>query len=157
MDQIDLTFFFKTKAEAADFSVRLAVITDEVYKTDFNLEQALTKSLGIQKKEKFITLLRDNDINAGAKSALLDFFGKVQAKIAAMQVATLTLALEPPEEMLQSLSEWFLLNINKQVLFDIKVDPALIAGATLTYNGKYKDYSIGQVVEKIIKNYGKPV
>jgi hypothetical protein len=150
MEQLDLAFFFKTKAEAADFSIRLAAITEEVYRTDFNLDQALIKHLGIQKKDKMTAMFRDNNINIGSNSEIMSYFAMIQEIITAMPVVTITMAIEPPEETLQAMSEWFLLNTNQQVLFDIRVDPKLIAGITLTFKGKYKDFSIRQMVERVI-------
>ena len=43
-----------------------------------------------------------------------------------------------------------MINLKKQVLFDISVDRKLIAGAAITYKGKYKDFSIKPKVNEII-------
>lgn len=150
MEQLDLTFFFKTKSGAADFAVRLAAIAGEIYNTGFNLDQALIRHLGIQKKDKMISLLRDNNINPGSNSELVQFFGKVQEKITTMPVVTITMAIDPPEETIQAISEWFVLNTSRQAVFDIQVDSRLIAGITLGYRGIFKDYSIRQTVERVI-------
>src|SRR5581483_4224991 len=44
-------------------------------------------------------------------------------------------------------------NIHKQMLFDISVDKNLIAGARITYNGKFFDFSIKSTFERILKEY----
>lgn len=47
----------------------------------------------------------------------------------------------------------------KVIIFDIKLDPTLIAGCALSWQGIYKDYSlkarIGQQKEQILKNFKK--
>jgi len=52
-----------------------------------------------------------------------------------------------------------ILNMKKHVLFDIKIDPTLIAGTTMTYAGKYMDFSIKPVFDAVLKgdDLTKPV
>jgi F0F1-type ATP synthase delta subunit len=141
MDQMDLSDFFITKAESVDFSTRLQEICNQVYETNFNFENTFLSHFGIQKKEKFLTLIRNNKINLENNSLLMDFLKQVLEKISSLSTVSLTLAFEPENQILHELSEWFILNINRQVLLDIKTDSKLIAGVAINYNGKYKDYS----------------
>lgn len=139
---IDLSSFFQTKSQANDFSARLATISEQTFQLDFNLEKSLMEQFGINKKDKFITLLRDNSISVDATKAIKDFITKLQETIATLTVVPISLAFEPKEQTLKALSEWFAINLKRQVLFDITVDRKLIAGAAITFNGKYKDFSI---------------
>lgn len=152
MDTLDLSDFFKTKAESIDFSTRLAAISEKIYKTDFDLEKTLMEEFGLRKKDKFVTLLRNNKINIESQSALSDFFGKIVEKISTLSVLSITLAFEPTEKTLEVLSEWFLLNINKQFLFDFKVDFGLIAGAQILANGRHFDFSIRSKFDQALKD-----
>jgi hypothetical protein len=43
--------------------------------------------------------------------------------------------------------------MHKQMLFDISVDRNVIAGARITYNGKFFDFSIRSPFERILQNY----
>lgn len=152
MPQLDLSDFFTTKPQAVDFSNRLATISKQVYETDFNLEIALLGQFGIEKKDKFVTFLRNNDVNTQVNSALEEFFSLLQQKISQLSVATLTLAFEPEAKIIQSFSQWFTLNTNRQVLFEIKIDPHLLAGAAITYNGKYFDFSIKSKFDQLVSD-----
>jgi F0F1-type ATP synthase delta subunit len=151
MEQLDLSDFFQTKAQARDFSNRLSSIEEKIYQTNFNLDNALLEQFGIQKKDKFISFLRDNKVNVGSGAALREMLGKVQQEIAALPVITLTIALEPTEKMIKELSDWVILNIKKQILFDIHVDKTLIGGSTINYGGKYLDCSIKPLFEAVIQ------
>lgn len=150
MNTLDLSKFVTTKAQALDFSARLAIVLEGLYKTDFQLDKALMEQFGLRKKDLFLSLMRDNQIQPESNTDLKEFFQTIQKQIASLPLLTLTLAFEPTEQTLKTLSEWFLLNLKKQVLFDITVDQKLIGGATITYNGKYQDYSIRPKVEAII-------
>ena len=156
MEMLDLSVFCKTKAQASDFSTRLSELGAQVYHTGFHLENALTSALGMQKKDAFMVLLREQKVAVSSQSALKEFFAQLQEKVASLPVLTLTIAFEPNETVLKTISDWFLINVKKHVLFDVHVDKTLIAGCTLTYNGKFKDYSVRAAFEKVLTGMMAP-
>jgi F0F1-type ATP synthase delta subunit len=149
METIDLSDFFKTRQQANDFSTRLATVFDHMYQTTFDLEKTLMDQFGIARKDKFMTLLRDNNVTTDVPT-LKVFLTKVQEIIKTLPVVPIVLAFEPKSQTLQALVDWFQMNVKKQVLFDISVDPKLIGGAAITFNGKFGDYSIKPLFEKIM-------
>jgi len=151
MEQLDLSDFIKTKAQALDFSIRLSLISQKFFETDFNLQKELLEQLGMHKADKFITLLRENKVNETAIESLKIFFNLLQMKITSLPVITMKLAIEPKEKTLQTLSQWFLLNVNKQVLFDITVDPEIIGGVDIYFDSKFLDFSVRTTFDKILK------
>jgi F0F1-type ATP synthase delta subunit len=153
MELIDLSDFFTTKTEAADFSARITAIYEMLFKTNFNLDNALTDQFGINKKDRFIMILHESNINPESLPAVKDFLFLLITKVNALPVLALTVAFEPHTQTLKTISEWFFLNMKKQVLFEITVDRHLVAGAAITYNGKFFDFSIRPVFERIVKNY----
>lgn len=154
--EIDLTPFFKTKAQAMDFSARIATVSSKIYETNFNLESSLLEEFGIQKKDKFMTLLRENKINPESATALKAFLAKIQTTINTLPILSMTIAIEPKEKTLQALSEWFVMNIKKQMIFEIVVDKNIIAGAKLQYKGKFVDGSIKPRFDESMKQLMKP-
>lgn len=157
METLDLSDFFSTRSQAEDFSQRLTFVAKEAFATGFDPEKSLIEHLGIVKKEAFIVLMRNNNVNPQSRLSIKDFIDKVQAKIASFGVVSMVFAFEPTDRTLQALSHWFILNTNKQVLFDIKIDKSLVGGAAILSNGKYLDYSIRPALEKITNEtlYGR--
>ena len=151
MNTIDLSPFFQTKIQAADFSSRVATLAEKIYETDFNLEKALMDQFGLKKKDGFMTLLRDNKIASESNTALKQFLTQLQETIAALPVLSLTIAFEPTEKTMKALSEWFLINSNRQVLFAVTVDSRIIAGASISFNGKDQDFSIKAKFDQIVQ------
>lgn len=147
MDILDLSGFFTTKPQAIDFSARLATIADNLYESNFNLEEELQKNLGVSKKDKFMTLLRNNEISIGSNSVLADFFTKIRNTISSLETVTLTIALQPDQESLKEIADWFPLNLDRQVLIDIQIDPEIVAGAIIGYKGKRFNASIKKLFE----------
>ncbi len=149
---IDLSSFFQTRAQANDFSARLGNVVEKMYYTNFNIDHALMEQFGIVKKDQLLGLLRDNNIGIDSTKAIKEFVTKLQETITNLPVVPIVLAFEPKDQTMKMLSEWFMINLKKQVLFDISVDRTLIAGAAITYNGKFKDFSIKPVVDGVITN-----
>jgi F0F1-type ATP synthase delta subunit len=150
MEQLDLSDFFQTKQAAIDFSSRLSAILDEVYKSNFNLENALLEQFGIEKKEKFLSLLRDCNISSQSQTALKTFLGTVQKQIAALPTLSIKIAFEPDSQTVKTISDWFIINMKKQVLLDIAVDKNIIAGCSISFDGAYQNFSIKPRLEQII-------
>src|SRR5258706_5730537 len=151
MENMDLTILFTTKSQANDFAQHLTGILDALYTANFNLEKFLMQNFGIQKKEAMMKLLQENKIAETSVPALEQFFKKIVDAIAALPLVSLTIAFEPTDETLAALSQWFLFTLKKQVLFDIRIDRRLVAGVSITANGKYKDYSLKGTFEKIVQ------
>jgi len=148
---MDLSDLFTTKSQANDFIARLNSTIDMVYTTGFDLEKVLMQQFGLRKKDALMKLLRDSKLNGTTATDVQEFLKKLQETASSLPIVSLAIAFEPTEETLQALSRWFLSTLNMHVLFDIQLDTALIAGATITYNGKFKDYSIRPVWDNIVQ------
>ena len=153
MDNIDLTDLFTTKTEANDFLARLTSVSEKFFQTGFTLEKALYENFGVNKTDKLLMILRQNNVATESLPAVKDFFFILMAKISSLPVLTLTLAFEPQEQTLVAVSEWFFINMHKQMLFEINVDKNIIAGAHIKYNGKFFDFSVRSTFEKILTTY----
>jgi F0F1-type ATP synthase delta subunit len=145
---MDLSAFFVTKSQAGDFSRGLSNIIDQMYETNFNLENSFAQEFGIDKRDKFIELLHENSHkNISLKDYLTSFIEQIKI----MSEIDITIAFEPDNETLKAISQWFIISYNKQVLINISVDRNLIAGAAINFRGKFKDYSFKNQFDEIVK------
>lgn len=68
----------------------------------------------------------------------------------------LTLAFFPSPEFLKKITDWLAAELGRKAVVDISMDEKIIAGATIEYDGEYRDYSfaakLDEVIEKEIKN-----
>jgi hypothetical protein len=152
MENLDFSDFFTTKAQASEFTTRIATLSEMTYQTNFNLEQVLMEQFGIEKKDKFMRLLQDANVNTQSATTLKAFFDKMREEVAALPVLPLTIAFEPTDQTLKLLSGWINLNVKKQIIFDISVNRHLVAGAAITFNGKFLDFSFKERFDKIVQS-----
>jgi len=157
-DIIDLSDFFITRSQANDFTIKLNTLVENMYTANYNFEKAISEQLGIQKADTFLKILRDQGLQNATLKEVQEFLKKIQDIVKDLSVVSLMLAFEPSEETLKSLAQWFVFNVHRQVVFDIQVDRQLIAGIKINYNGKFKDYSLGPVFEKLVSSmlYSQP-
>lgn len=149
MEDLNLSEFFTTKSQATEFMVKIDQLMAAIFETKFDLESELSKYFSLSQKEKFLKLLRINKVDPKKPTELKQFFEKIKEAASTMKILTIKLAFEPTEKNLINFSNWFRMNVKKQYLFEITVDPTLVAGAEIKFNGKYFDFSIRKTLEQI--------
>lgn len=61
----------------------------------------------------------------------------------------LSLAFLPSLDFLKKISNWLVDELGKKVVVDISVDDKIIAGATIEYDGEYRDYSFAAKLDEV--------
>lgn len=65
----------------------------------------------------------------------------------------LTMARLPSEKLLKTILKWLSDKVAQKIALDIKVNPLLIAGATISFEGKFFDGSVLANLENVLTNY----
>lgn len=71
-----------------------------------------------------------------------EVFEELDKSISALQPLVIYLAFDPGPSQIILIGAWLRQNYNKTFIFDIKIDPSLIAGCAFIWRGVYKDYSL---------------
>ena len=86
-------------------------------------------------------------------------FEDIESQIIKLPIVTIYLTFEPDEATLSQIGQRAKKTFNKLLIFDIKYDPRLIAGAALVCKGVYRDYSLRSKIEEkrliILNNFKK--
>ena len=91
-------------------------------------------------------------ILSGNPKDVEEYFVSLNSYLSKIPRVILTIAFEPSNEFIKTLSFWFEKNLGKKVILDIRVREDLIAGALVEYNGKFKDYSKAKLIPAITLN-----
>ena len=65
-------------------------------------------------------------------------FGKLEGRIENLRYLNLSLAYEPTRVNINTFSAWVKKNVGENVVLDINVDPSLVVGAQIVWNGNTK-------------------
>lgn len=111
-------------------------------------------------EEAWIKSLGEDFYKNFTKLNVYQLLSKLEKDIKTLQTLTVYLSFDLPDEEKDRLGVWLRANFKKDLVFEIRLDQALIGGAALSWKGVYKDYSlrsrIDQNRDKImasLKNY----
>lgn len=82
------------------------------------------------------------------KENIYQLFAELENKVKSLPQLVIYTAFDPGEEEIRQIGSWIRTNLTAIKLFDLKLDPNLIAGAALTYQGVYKDLSLRSRIEE---------
>ena len=54
--------------------------------------------------------------------------------------------------MIEKLSGWVKTNVTDETLLDFEINPEILGGALISFNGKYLDESLSKKMEEIFSN-----
>ena len=87
-----------------------------------------------------------------AASDKSEFLEDLKKEIVNALVLDLTVAKYLDETELNIISRWVKSNVGTSVVLSIKVDPAVVAGAQMSFQGKFADYTYKTRLEGAINN-----
>ena len=93
------------------------------------------------------------------KDNVYRIFDELEAQISKLPILTIYLTFEPDEATTYQIGSFARKTFRNTLLLDIKLDPALLAGCALVWNGVYKDFSLRAKLQenrvKILDNFKK--
>lgn len=100
-------------------------------------------NLNLDKQEKeWLKSLPADFLKNFNKDDFNEIFSSLESQISSLKPLTVYLAFEPEEKELSEIAGFVRTNFLKNLLLDVKLDPSLIGGCALIWNGIYKDYSL---------------
>lgn len=128
-----LNFAFFTNQTGDDFNTLF-----EKFKSKYLRENALSDI----KELNFIHSLGVSFFKLFTPATLHLQLEQLEEQLLKNKTITLHIPFDLPDESVQELGVWFKQNLDATVLFNVVLDPTLIAGCAISFNGNYRDYSI---------------
>lgn len=141
--------FIQTKADAASAQQLFSDLSSKLFNDSLSPEEILQHEITHTKLEALRKIALDNGVEMNDKAQLRDLLLSLKDTIQSLPIIHIMLAFEPNKPLLDSISEWFYVNIKRPVILDIVVDTALIAGGIISFNGKVSDHSVNSEVLKL--------
>ena len=138
----------KTTDELHDFALEIDFLLTCVFKSknkslDDLLEKISPKSALILKNVLSKNKLAENNKDLIGK-ALLAQKNKLNYKI-----ISITLAFEPSETTIGNIYSWVMEKLGTEYILDIDIDKTIMAGAIISFNGSYKDFTVKKNLEEV--------
>lgn len=103
---------------------------------------------------KFITSLGEDFFKLFEKTSVANQLQELEQTLSNAKLVMLEVPFDIPESEIMAMSYWFRKTLGPNSLFEINFDPSLVGGCTISYNGKFQDYSLRKKIsenkEKIV-------
>lgn len=147
---LDILSDIKTVSDLSLFLSSINDLASSLYELKGGTNEKISKYLSNQQKDKIIAYCRDNQINIEDPISLQKFLFSLSDELKTVPQITLYLVSEPKDKVINQISEWIYLNLNKKILLNIQIDRKIIGGAVIVYKGIYKDYSLNEKLDQML-------
>lgn len=137
-----------TVTESLDILHQIDNLIQSLFNTKMSFQEKLDMYLEFSIKNNLLMLLERSGIDIGDANAIENFLTQLKTRIREIPVFEFSVAYEPTSTTVKHVAEWIYFNLHQNVLIDIKVNPELIGGAIIGFNGKMGDFSLKKKIEE---------
>ncbi len=132
----------RTKEEAWALEQEIDILLDKLYSAKEGVFEA---ALEHEVRSKVAVLIKSSLEKAGVDKD--DFLKELKVKLGKLKVIQLTLAFEPTDATLEKILLWVRKNVGEGIILDISYSRVISGGAVIIHKGKYKDYSLKNLIK----------
>ena len=153
----DISIYFdvieslKTTQEVANFLSEIDVFLLTFFKSEkISIEQALS-SVSADSAQKISQAFSKNNLDINDKDTVTGFFKNLKELAGKLNVIKLTLAFDPTAKTVENIHNFVKENIGTGYILEIEVEPDILGGSIIIFNGKYNDFSLKKSIEEVFK------
>ncbi len=137
-----------TVSELQLFYKEIDTIISSLFKSQASFENIIKDILSPNKADSFLSYFQELHVDVKNPVAIQEAL--LQLKILGNQIPVIhmTLAFEPTNAVLKSISLWFSRREQKKVILDLTLERQLLGGAFISYDGLYKDYTLKAKIDR---------
>lgn len=137
-----------TLEDSVTFSHQLDDLAASLYKTKQKFEEKVDEHLDNTYKNEFLNLVEACKVDVKTPDSVEKFINEIKAKLKVLPVISMEIAFEPTTSNILHIAEWISFNLKQKVLLDLKINPRLIGGAVVGFNGKMVNASLKRKIEE---------
>ena len=98
-------------------------------------------------KEELVFLLEEI---AGKKTELgKEEIYKLEKKLQSLPEIKLEIAFSPDDNFINKIGQWIEKELGQKIILDITVNPKVVAGAIIEYQGNWRDFSSAKEIDRL--------
>ena len=126
----------KTKQDVYKLQDELDLLLKALYQNKDKYDDILLNSI-----RNWVGQLISEEVSKNQIS-IEDYLQGLKKELEIVKVINLTISFEPTSSAIEHICNWARQNLDQQIVIDFITDPKIIAGAIISYKGKYIDLSL---------------
>lgn len=146
----DLVKKIRTKEELISFLEEVGRIREIIFKDkELPLSKKVEGKVSPELKE-LIEKLEKEKIISENREQQSTFWEKLEKELQSLPVVKLEIAFSPEDDFLNKISQWFEKELRQKIILDLIINPKIVGGARLEYQGLFRDFSLVKEIDKLI-------
>ena len=146
----DLTKKIITKEDLILFLEEINLLEQVFFK---NIEAPLWERAKGKVRKEFrdeLQKLEKGGIISGSPEQQFSFFDELKKELQKIPQAKLEIAFEPSEDFLLRIKRWFKEENHQEVILDVTINPRVVGGVIIEYQGRYCNFSLAKKIDELI-------
>lgn len=117
-----------------------------------NTEVPLWKRVKGKVREEFrneLQKLEKEGVISASPNQQLSFFDEFKNYLRKIPQVKLEIAFEPSEDFLLRIKKWFKEESHQEVVLDVTLNPKIVGGAIIEYQGYFRDFSLAKEIDRL--------
>jgi flagellar biosynthesis/type III secretory pathway protein FliH len=130
---------------------RLAILEAGTFSTKKSYEEQVHEQFSLFLAESLLQTSKDLKVSTESPASIQKFLRDLQERLKKLPQVSIRLAITPNDDTLRSISKWFDATLGEKTLVSFVVDPALLGGVVIEWNGIYLDYSLKKRLAQVLQ------
>lgn len=141
----------KTLEERKRLYSEISLVLDVLFRQQADLEKILDTKVSPQLRTYILSLLQGKPLDEALREKIAKTLAEIKNKAEGLQAITLTLAFEAQQSTIDKISSFARQTLGENIIIEINVEPNILGGAIIVFNGLYHDYSLKTKLEEVFK------
>lgn len=141
----------KTIEEKRRLYSEISLVLEVLFRQQADLEKILEAKVSPQLRAYILGLLQGKSLDETLREKIAKTLAEIKNKAEGLEAITLTLAFQAQQSTIDKISSFARQNLGENTIIEINVEPNILGGAIIVFNGRYHDYSLKTKLEEVFK------
>ena len=123
---------------------------EQIYSSKTTIDKTLAHFFSTEKKEVIATIAKERGISITNPSGVQSLLEDLKKQLLAIPTVEVRIGIEPTEDMEETMYSWIEQQLGTKVVLKLIYDSSIIAGAAVSYNGRFGDYTVNKSIEQLL-------
>jgi len=148
----DLEKKIKTKEDLILFLEELSLAQQAAFRKDKDLLSEKLKGKINEELKNFLERMEKKGMISKSPERQCSFLEKIKKHLLSLPEIRLEIAFSPSSEFLKKIDLWFKEELGRKIILDLTVNPKIVGGAIIEYQGNWRDYSLAKEIDELIND-----